>query len=149
MIQDYAKAWNWVKGELQNITDPILRNTILADMKQRALTEWGFCPEDGSLASDDDLILDKWESKFVEDIQDTENYGVDLRKENRANAEKEMRNAMRKMILDGKGLHNVPDDIRTPWVDKIFLEELMRYGDELCSAADYLLNTVDNEKKQV
>ena len=129
--QNYAQAWKFLKEQTSKVQDPILRNTMMAEFKKRALREWGFNPEDGALYQGDESDLDPWEKEFVNDINDTVTYGIDTREDKRKETEKQARASMRQMIRNGETIADIPEDIRTPHIEKLFLEELHNYGKEL------------------
>lgn len=143
MIQNYAQAWKFLKEQTARVRDPILRNVMIAEFRKRALNEWGFDPETTNISTDSDISLTDWEQDFVQDIQDTISYGLDVREEKRKKEETELRGNLRLMIINGETLADIPDDIRTPHIEKIYLEELYKYGDELCKCADDLTRPME------
>lgn len=137
--QNYAQAWKFLKEQTSKVQDPILRNAMMAEFKKRALKEWGFNPDDASIYQGDESDLDSWEKEFVNDINDSITYGIDTREDKRKTTEKETRARIRLMIRNGESIADVPDEIRTPHIEKLFLEELHNYGKELNQCANDLL----------
>lgn len=137
--QNYAQAWKFLKEQTSKVQDPILRNVMMAEFKKRALKEWGFNPDDASIYQGDESDLGSWEKEFVNDINDTLTYGIDTREDKRSETEKQARASMRQMIRNGETLADVPDDVRTPYIEKLFLDESLKYGNELAQCADDLM----------
>ena len=141
--QNYAQAWKFLKEQTANVSDPLLRNAMMAEFRKRALNEWGFDPETGDLPKIDDVKKDDWEEEFMEDMAVAEKFNIDTREEKRKKEETELRGNLRLMIINGETLADIPDDIRTPHIEKIYLEELHKYGDELCKCADDLTKPME------
>lgn len=123
MNRQYAQAWKFLKQQLARVIDPILRNTMMAEFRQRALSGWGFDPDNGNLAQDDDIVLNDWEQGLVQDMELRKVYGVDPRKAKREHEIKEARARMRIFIEHGGSLSDIPDDIRTPYITQMYLDE--------------------------
>lgn len=134
-----AQSWKFLKEQLSKITDRVLRNVMTGEFRKRAIAEWGFDPETGEVSDGLDYLLDDWEKEFINDINDTLTYGIDTREEKRKATEKETRDRIRLMIRNGETLADVPDDVRTPYIEKLFLSEMLNYADELIKCADDLI----------
>lgn len=140
MIQNYAQAWKFLKEQTAKVRDPILRNVMIGEFRKRALNEWGFDPETTNISTDSDVSLTDWEQDFVQDIQDTISYGLDVREEKRQKTIDETRKNMREYVRAGNSLADIPEEIRTPYIQRLYFEELFKIGDGLCKAADDLTN---------
>ena len=140
MIQEQVQAWKWLKQQVAKVPDPTLRNAMMVEFRQRALRDWGYCPEDGSIAKKDDIVLNDWERGFLADIKAVVEFGVDPRKEKREKERREARGAMKLFIENGGTLADIPDDICTPEIRELFYETLFAYGDELIEAYDDVAN---------
>lgn len=138
MTQNYAQAWKFLKEQTAKIQDPILRNSMMAEFRKRALNEWGFDPESGDLPTINDIETDEWEKDFLEDLQIAQKFNIDTREDKRKETEKQARASMRQMIRNGETLDDIPEDIRTPHIEKLFLGEMLNYADELIKCADDL-----------
>lgn len=143
MTQNYVQAWKFLKEQTANVRDPLLRNAMMAEFRKRALNEWGFDPESGDLPTINDIKTDEWEKDFLEDLQIAQKFNIDTREEKRKKEETELRGNLRLMIINGETLADIPDDIRAPHIEKIYLEELYKYGDELCKCADDLTKPME------
>lgn len=135
-----AQSWKFLKENLSKITDRVLRNVMTGEFRKRAIAEWGFDPETGEISCGLDYLLDDWEKEFINDINDTLTYGIDTREDKRKETEKQARASMRQMIRNGESLEDIPEDIRTPHIEKLFLSEMLNYADELIKCADDLIN---------
>lgn len=140
MTQNYVQSWKFLKEQTANVRDPLLRNAMMAEFRKRALNEWGFDPESGDLPTIDDVKKDDWEEEFVEDIAVAEKFNIDTREDKRKETEKQARASMRQMIRNGETLDDIPEDIRTPHIEKLFLGEMLNYADELIKCADDLID---------
>lgn len=133
-----AQSWKLLKEHLSKITDRVLRNVMTGEFRKRAIAEWGFDPETGETSGGLDYLLDDWEKEFINDINDALAYGIDTREDKRKETEKQARASMRQMIRNGETLDDIPEDIRTPHIEKLFLGEMLNYADELIKCADDL-----------
>lgn len=140
LSEQHAQAWKFLQTQVSNVQDPILRNSMTAELRKRALNEWGFDPNTGRLASDDDVILDDWQQAFVADMKKTAQYELDVREEQRNRTIHETRSRMKLFVENGGTLSDIPDDIRTPYIEKLFYDTLYAYGDELMELANAVTN---------
>ena len=137
------KAWEYLKTEIGKIYEPKTRSLYYRAFLARCIDEWGFNPENPASGQKNTAIVDDWEKDFIQDVQDAISYGVDTREEKRKKEETELRGNLRLMIINGETLADIPDGIRTPHIEKIYLEELYKYGDELCKCADDLTKPME------
>ena len=137
---DHVRAWRWLKLILEGVQDPILRNSILVEMRKKALNNWGFDPETGAVAKNAQPELDPWESEFVQDVKDCILYGVDTRKEKRKEIERSAFASMVQFVREGNTLNDMPEDLRNdPCIIDLYLKAVHKECDDLCNAADDLL----------
>lgn len=136
MVNEKVAAWKWLSESLKRIQDPILRNSMLAELKQRALKEWGYFPGTGMLAKKEPVILDDWEQELVSDIKKAQDFEIDTRAEKRNQTAKEAHARMMQLIVSGGTLADIPDDIRSDTIDKLYYQCLMEYGDQIMQEAD-------------
>lgn len=146
-VQSRVQAWKFLQQNVAKLSDPILRNAMMAEYRRRVLAEWGYCPGDGAVATNKDVALDEWEKEFVQDIKDSDAYGIDTRATTRATTRHEAKNNMRQFLLDGGKLSDIPANIRTPDIEALYYECLHEYGDELMAHVDYL--TQNDEPKSI
>ena len=133
-VSGFAVRWKYIKDQLKLVQDPILKNIMLAEFRKRAVRDWGFDPEGKSLNKE--IVLDDWEKELVEDINDFKSFGVDNRVEKREKTRKEAKARMKDFISKGGSLKDIPEDIRTDNIKKLFYECLFEYGDEIMAEAD-------------
>lgn len=143
MIQNYAQAWKFLKEQTSKVTDPILRNVMMAEFRKRAMNEWGFDPETSNLSQGTSDNLTPWQKEFADDIQDTVSYGIDTREEKRKKTLDETCAYMQQFVNDGHTLSDIPEELRTPFITDLYLKCLYRQGDVLLQAADDLLENND------
>lgn len=135
ITQERVKAWKYLESQIALIRDPILKNSIFSEYKQRALKEWGYFPKTGQIVKQK-IELDNWEKEFVEDIKKAEIYEVDTRIKKREQTKKEAKARMKDFISKGGNLKDIPDDVRSNTIEKLYYECLLEYGDEIMEEAD-------------
>lgn len=134
------RAWNALKNEISKIYDYKTRVVYYKALLARACSEWGFNPEKPGEAPQAELVaLDDWEKEFVEDINDTIVFGIDVRKEKREKEKKEAHARMLCFIERGGKLCDIPDNICTDTIEKLYYECLLEQGDNIIAEADRLL----------
>lgn len=148
-MKNYAQAWKFLKEQTAKIQDPLLRNSMIAEFKKRALAEWGFDPETGNLPTLNDIDKDPWEEDFAQDMQIAQKFNMDVREEKRKKTLDETVASMRHFVSLGGKLSDIPDDIRTPYIEKLYIDALLRECEEWCQAADFLIQNGEtkNDKK--
>lgn len=138
--QEQTKAWKFLKDCVSKIQDPTLRNVMMAEFRKRAKQDWGFNPDSKyGVAKNESVKLDDWEKEFVADIKDTITFKIDTREEKRKKTTKEAHARMMQFIETGGTLADIPEDIRTDSIVKLFYECLNEYGDQLIEEADKLI----------
>lgn len=124
-IEQQSMAWKSLIKTLDGIVDPILKNSIKAELTQRAITEWGYNPNNGNV-DNNHVNLNPWEEEFIKDINRGNKYQLDTRSKKRQEEERELKTQMYAFIKEGGELANIPSDIRTEYVAKIYLETLKK-----------------------
>lgn len=135
VVQNRVIAWKWLEKQLSLINDKVLRNSIMAEFKKKALDEWGYFPNSGMLAKKDPVVLDDWEKEFVEDIKKQQEYEVDTRKGKREQTEKEARARMRDYVQNGGKYSDLPDDLKNKTIAKLYLDVML---EEIKDCEDFL-----------
>lgn len=136
LTEQRASAWKFLKSQVATVQDPDLRMAMMAEFRKRALNEWGFNPDNGKLATTENVILSDWEREFVADIQKTTQFELDIRKEKRTTETQKAIANMRKFVQDGGQLMDIPDDVRTADITAMYFDALRWYGDQLVEAYD-------------
>ena len=136
-LNERVKAWKWLKSQLELIRDKDLKNAMLAEFRKRAERDWHYNPDTGFIKKQtNEIQLDDWEKEFVEDIRKSLVYEIDTRVEKRRKTQKEAKARMKDFILKGGNLCEIPEDIRTETVKKLYYDCLFEYGDEIMESAD-------------
>lgn len=139
-IQEQTKAWKFLKDCVSKIQDPTLRNVMMAEFRKRAKQEWGFNPDSKyGIAKNESVQLDDWEKEFVADIKDMITFKIDTREEKRKKTSNEAHARMLQFIEQGGCLLDIPEDIRTTTIEKLYHDCMQEYGDNLFAQADMLL----------
>lgn len=134
------RVWNTLKQEIHKIYDYDTRMMYYKAFLARAYNEWGFNPEKpGCLPPTESIELDDWEKEFVEDINDTIIFGIDVRKEKRQKELELCHKNMREFIQKGNTITDIPSDLLSRDIIKIYVQELLHEGDELLELADSVL----------
>ena len=140
LTQQHAQAWKFIKSQVAKVHDPDLRMAMMAELRKRALNDWGFNPENGKLATNDDAVLDGWEKDFAGCIQKTVSFELDVRKPQREAELHEARCRMRHFVENGGELMEIPEEIRTPFITQLYYEAVQWYGDQLVEARNATTN---------
>lgn len=139
-IQQQTKAWKFLKDCVSKVQDPTLRNVMMAEFRKRAVRDWGFNPDDRyAVAKEPTIELDDWEKEFVADIEKAKKYEIDTRAEKRKQTDKEAHARMLQFIEQGGCLLDIPDDIRTDTIEKLYYDCLLEHGDNLLAEADRII----------
>lgn len=134
---NYTQSWKFLKDCVSKIQDPTLRNVMMAEFRKRAKQDWGFNPDSKyGIAKNESVELDDWEKEFVADIEKAIKYEIDTREEKRKKTAKEAHARMMQFIETGGTLADIPDDVRSDTVDKLYHDCLMEYGHNLLAEAD-------------
>lgn len=131
MIHEQVQAWKQLKEWVSWIQDPLLRNAMMAEFRNRAINEWGYCPDDRNSTRSDKPALDEWERDFMNGLESYQEFGVDTRTAEREQETKEARARMRMFVEEGGSLSKIPENIRTPFITKLYYEALHDVGDQL------------------
>lgn len=126
MIQEQVRAWKQLKEMVAKVEDPTLRNAMMAEFRNRAINEWGYCPDDRNATKKDIPALDSWERDLLDDIKKTQTFGVDTRAQKREAEQKELEKNMYFFIKDGGSLADIPPEIRTDTVVDAYLRVLKK-----------------------
>lgn len=130
-----ASRWKKIKEYTNKITDPILRESVLADFQQRAIDEWGFCPDNNQYkAKKPDL--EPWVEAFLEKVKKAVEYGVFKVDEQ---VEKEARARMRVFVERGGDYTDLPEYLQTPDIAMLYMDAMLELIKE-CQEQLELLN---------
>lgn len=135
-VNERTKIWKWLKSQMELVRDKDLKNAMLAEFRKRAERDWGYNPDNGLLVSGKEVDLDDWEKEFVKDIEKSKIYEIDMREEKREQTKKEAKARMKDFIYKGGNLYDIPMEIQTETIKKLYYECLFEYGDEIMEDAD-------------
>ena len=107
---NYTQSWKFLKDCVSKIQDPTLRNQ-----------------------------LDDWEKEFVADIEKANKYEIDTREEKRKKTAKEAHARMMQFIETGGTLADIPEDICTDTIIRLYHDCMQEYGDNLLTEADRII----------
>ena len=131
--QEKARAWSEIEKMIERVVDPVLRKSMLSDLAMRARAEWGYCPSEKEIP-DPELVLEEWEQEFLEEVKIAAEYGVAPNEPS-----KDAWFSMMDFIRHGGELSDIPDDIRSDTIDKLYTECLFAYGREIDAQMEHLL----------
>lgn len=136
-----SSAWKFLQDQCNKIQDPILRNSYLATFKQKAIEEWGFCPDNTGIkpkeyTADDLPPLERF---MYDKLQSALEYGVWERDEA---LEQENLRAMKNLIDKGWTYWDLPPEQQNDTTYELYSKALELWTDELVEA----YKTVGGEK---
>lgn len=134
---NHTQIWKYLKTQLALVQDYTLRNVMTAEFRKRAIHDWGFNPDSKyGVAKTESVELDPWEKELVADIEKAQKYEIDTRVSKRGKTAKETKARMLDFISRGGSLKDIPEDVRTDTIIKLYYECLNEYGDQLMAEAD-------------
>lgn len=116
-----ATRWKKIQEFTNKITDPVLRESILAEYQQRAIDEWGFCPDNNEYKPQK-IELEPWQEAFLKRIKSSVEYGVFVVDEQ---VEKEAKARMRDFIRKGGKYSDLPEDLRNQHIAVLYISTLL------------------------
>ena len=128
-IEEQAANWKQLITMTERIIDPVLKNAIRAEFTRRAISEWGYNPTNGKVGGQTDIVLTEWEEKFLKDIKAGDKYQLDTRKQEREKEEKELRLRMYEFVKEGGSLTDIPPEVRSDFITKVYLETMKKIYD--------------------
>lgn len=143
MVTEKASAWKELKRMLARIQDKDLRSAIFGELTKRAISEWGYNPENGFVDDNAPVELTDWEKDFVADIRKTVLYDLDVREEKRKKGNTEFMASMMSYIRAGGKLEDIPAHIRCECVDRAYCECRNQIHKNLMDEADDVIKRLD------
>lgn len=122
-IKQRAGAWRTIERFLSRISDPILENTIRGELRQRAIAEWGYCPDQTETYKDSTPLPDftPEEQEIYDWIQAYLEYGVDVRTdEDKRRSYVATLNHMIAFIEGGGIYWEIPEEFRCDKLKEIY-----------------------------
>lgn len=136
-INNSVIKWKWLKSQISLIRDNTLRKVIFAELRKRAFKDWGFDPETTKINQKQEVKLDNWEKEFVEDIEKTIAYEIDIRKDKRKATEKEAHIRMADFIEKGGKFTDLPEDLQNKHTAKLYMDVMF---EKIKNCEDFLQN---------
>lgn len=134
------RAWHALKDQIGKIYDYKTRSVYYKAFLARACSQWGFNPEKpGQPIQNEPVELDDWEKEFVEDINDIIIFGIDVRKDKHEKEKKEAHARMLQFVEQDGKLSDIPDDIRTDTIIKLYYDCWFEHVDNIIAETDRLL----------
>ena len=136
-----AQSWKYIVESCNRIQDPTLRRSYLAVLKQRAIEEWGYCPDDTGIrakeySADDLPPLERF---MYDKLQAAKDYGVWERDEE---LEKENLAFMKNWIDQGYTFWDLPPEQQNDTTRELYFKALKKWTDEQKIA----IKTLDNRQ---
>lgn len=145
MIQEQVQAWKQLKGMVAKVEDPTLRNAMMAEFRKRALSDWGYYPDDRrGVAKNESVELDEWGQQFLDDIKKSIMFDLDVREQKREKEIKEAKARMCDFIEHGGALEDIPEDVRTPFITNLYYESLFQVGSWIIEQANTLMGETND-----
>lgn len=120
MIDAFTAATRWKKiiEYTNRIKDPVLKESVLAEYQQRAIQEWGFCPDKNNYKPQK-IELDPWQEQFLKKIKACMEYGVFIKDEQTF---KEAHSRMDNFIEKGGKFSDLPEDLQNEHIAKLYVD---------------------------
>lgn len=145
MIQEQVQAWKQLKEQTSKIPDGTLRNAMMAEFRKRALSDWGYCPDDRyGIVKKETIELTDWEKELLQDIEKAKMFDLDVREKKREQEIKEAKARMCDFIEHGGALEDIPEDIRTPFITNLYYESLFQVGSWIIEQAKTLMGETND-----
>ena len=127
MLDPYEATNRWKKivESVSRIQDPILQESFLATYKERAIREWGFCPDKKNYTKKEEkIVLEPWQQEIHDKLKTAKEYGVwELDEKTQA----EFKSRMRDFVVKGGKFSDLPPELQNKhilngYLDAIFEE---------------------------
>jgi hypothetical protein len=115
-----SSRWKMIKSSLDRIQDPILRESILENYRQRAEEDWGFCPG-GKPVKKQTIQLDEYEQNLLKRIKTGKEYGVFQQNED---VMTEFKIRMKDFITKGGKFSDLPKELQNEHILKAYLDAI-------------------------
>ena len=117
-----TRRWKTLLQMLNKISDPMLKESMLAMFRSRAIEDWGFCPDNsGKVKPYDASMLPPMQSLIYEKLQSCKDYGV---WEQDPELDKACLNKMLNLIDRGYTYFDLPDYLQCPTILDLYLKAL-------------------------
>lgn len=135
-----VRAWKEILSLVSKVQDPLLRRALLAEFRDKAIKDWGWDPT-GHKAFSENVELDEYEKDFVKRVQISQQLGIYM--EGKEDQKAQARANMLDYVRDGGTLEGIPDNIRTPDIEKLYWECKNTEHDEMMAQCDNIIAQMD------
>lgn len=136
--QEKAIAWKYIQEALDKIIDPVLKQSMFGELYSRAEKMWGYCPAVEKPSNK--VALEDWEQSFLEEIKVAQTYGTMIVNEQESiKRDRGNKHWMMDFVRSGGDLDDIPDDVRSEYVDKLYFDCLLKYGWEIEQQMEHLI----------
>lgn len=123
-----VKRWKYIKEQVNNIPEPLLRDAIMEGYKNRAVAEWGYCPDNTKYKPMKQIPeLDDYEKDLLKRIKMAKEYGYFERDKN---IEKKAKNRMSDFIEKGGKYSDLPEDLQNKYIAKLYIDVMFKKIEE-------------------
>ena len=136
--QEKAIAWKYIQEALDKIVDPVLKQSMFGELYSRAEKMWGYCPTEEKPSNK--IELKDWEQSFLEEIKVAQTYGTMIVDEQESiKRDRANKHWMMEFIRWGGDLDDLPEEIRSDYVRRLYFDCLLEYGTEIDEQMKHLL----------
>ena len=130
---EQIKIWEELKVCINKIIDQKTRKIVYKALLVRFMKEYGFNPEKPASTQKNNtgVDLDSWEQELLNDIKDSKTFGFDTRVAKRKKTAKEAHARMMQFIETGGTLEDIPEDICTDTIVRLYYDCMREYCDNL------------------
>ena len=123
-----SQMWKKIVEYTNKIQDKILRESFLAVYQQRAIEEWGYCPDKTEYKKQEVKIEDPLILEYLDKVKVCIEYGVFVKDEK---VEKEALARMRNYIRKGGKYSDLPSDLQNDIIKGLYLDAMIKELDEI------------------
>lgn len=122
MLDPYEATSRWKKilESVSRIQDPILQESFLAIYKERAIKEWGFCPDKKNYTKKEEkIVLEPWQEEILKKLKTAKEYGVWEKDEK---IQVEFKSRMRDFVVSGGKFSDLPPELQNKTILEAYLD---------------------------
>lgn len=140
-----AQRWKNLMKMVERIQDPILRECMINNFRNRAKLEWGYSPGGAEVRAEEIKPETPAQVAIHEKIKECAEYGVWKRDEE---VDKAARANMMAYVRAGGKLEDIPSHIRCESIDRVYRECEDKIHKNLMDEADFLIKRLDEDNKK-
>ena len=133
-MNKHVQAWKYIESNLAKVPDPLLRNSMRAELEKRALTEWGFCPtKEDCLENKPEIQFTGWRKEFLDAVRLAQKFKFKRSQESKDKLLLETCYNMAEFVNDGNTLEDMPKDLQeSEFIRKLYLLAKEKYDKKTC-----------------